>query len=207
MNNKQSLTDRNSKLKLVAVTKGRSIEQILEMLEKTDAKRIGENRLQEAKEKFPKLPAELEKHFLGKLQSRKIPEIVQLFDVIQSVENLEQAKFISKEAKEIKVFLQINISDLPQRSGCHPDEALKLIKEIQSLPHINLIGVMGMASQNPDSIRKEFQLLKSLQANLPECSMGMSGDYQIAIEEGSTMLRLGTALFTEPVLQFPVKFE
>lgn len=202
-----TLQEEKLNLKLVAVTKEKSVPGILEMLKRTGAKRIGENRLKEAEEKFPNLPKEIEKHFIGKLQSRKIRKIVELFDVIQSLENLEQAKAISKRAGDLgrimKCMLQINISRLPQRSGAKADEAKTLITEIQKLPNIKLIGVMGMASTEKRKAREEFKLLKSLQANLPECSMGMSDDYQIAIEEGSTMLRLGRILFEENLPNLP----
>ncbi len=162
------------------------------MLKESGVTRIAENRLEEALEKFPLLP-NLEKHFIGKLQSRKIKKIVENFDVIQSVENFEQAQKISKCGKKIKIMLEINISGKENRSGTKPDEAKKLISEIKKLPNIELIGVMGITTrENP---REEFRLLKSLQGDLKECSMGMSEDYKIAIEEGSTMLRLGRILF------------
>lgn len=162
------------------------------MLKESKLTRIAENRLEEALEKFPNLP-NLEKHFIGKLQSKKIKKIVENFDVIQSVESIEQAEKISKCGKKIKIMLEINISGKENRSGAKPDEAKKLISEIKRLPNIELIGVMGIASkENP---REEFKLLKSLQGDLAECSMGMSEDYEIAIEEGSTMLRLGRILF------------
>jgi len=203
MKTKETLTGYREKLKLVAVIKGKSPEEVRKMIKKTGVKRIGENRIQEAEGKFQELPGNLEKHFIGKLQSRKIPKIVQLFDVIQSVETLDQAKKISKQGKTIGIFLQINISNLPQRSGCKPEEAKKQIEEIQRLPNIKLLGVMGIASPNPQKARQEFKLLKSLQGDLPECSMGMSSDYKIAIEEGSTMLRLGRILFEEPLPKLP----
>lgn len=199
-------------LKLVAVTKGRTVPEILKMLKLTGAKCIGENRLKEAKDKLPELMSELkktgakieiEKHFIGKLQSRKIPQIVQLFDVIQSVENLKQAKRISECGKQIKIMLQVNISGLSQRGGAKPKETEKLIEEIKKLPNIELIGVMGLASQDPEKAKKEFHLLKSLQGNLQECSMGMSEDWQTAVKEGSTMLRIGRLLFEENLPSLP----
>lgn len=202
-----SLTEAEPKLKRVAVTKGQSVEAILSMLKRTGIQRVAENRLKEALEKFPQLPKNLEKHFIGKLQSRKIPQIVDQFDVIQSVESLEQAEQISKQGKKMPIFLQVNISGLPQRNGCPISETKKCIEAIQKLPHIKLLGVMGMASPSPQKARQEFKKLKALQGNLPECSMGMSSDYQIAIEEGSTMLRIGSALFKDPPLQFPANFE
>lgn len=192
-------------LKLLAVTKGRTVPEILKMLIKTKLTRIGENRIEEAEEKLPILETalqantKLEKHFIGKIQSRKIRRIVALFDTIQSVENLTQAEKISKAAKEfnktIQIFLQINLTGLPQRAGAKPKEAMALIQEIQKLPNTKLIGVMGIASEDRSKAKAQFALLKSLQNDLPECSMGMSKDYDLAIKAGSTMLRLGSALF------------
>ena len=183
------------KLKLVLVTKKHEPEEILKILAEFKIKRIAENRLEEAEKKFPLLP-DLEKHYIGKLQSRKIKKIFDLFDVIQTVESFEQAEKINEFGKK-KIMIQINISDLPQRSGVATSKADKLISEIKNLENIDLIGVMGMASQDRSEARKQFKILKSLQGNLEECSMGMSDDFQIAIEEGSTMLRLGRILFED----------
>lgn len=187
------------KLKLLIVSKGRRVDEIRRVLAETGATRVGENRLEEAEAKFPLLPADLEKHFIGKLQSRKIRRIVELFDVIQSVENLEQAQKISRSAlgfgKTMKIFLEVNLSGLLQRSGAALSEVCALSEKFPTLANVELIGVMGMATPNPEEARAQFRLLKSLQADLPECSMGMSDDYLIAIEEGATMLRLGKILF------------
>lgn len=203
MNNKPKLSGNQRKLKLVVVTKKRSVEEIKTLHKKIAFTRIAENRLDEAKKKFPKLDPGLEKHFIGKLQSRKIKDIVKLFDVIQSLENFEQAQKINACGEAIKVFLQVNTSGQKQRSGCTIKEAPGLIKLIQALPNLNLIGVMGMASQSPELARKEFSILKSLQGDLAECSMGMSNDWGIALEEGSTMLRLGSTLFKEDLPPLP----
>jgi PLP dependent protein len=224
MNLDEILANSDENLKLLAVTKGRTVPQILTMLEETSITRIGENRLEEAMEKLLPLKAKwatkhpnnpLEKHFIGKLQSRKISKIVKFFDVIQSVETIEQAEKISaaaaisgpaESAKNIQTFIQVNISSLPQRSGAPADltQLQELAAKITALPNINLIGLMGMASQDPQKVRQEFRTLKSLQTALTqthpqitECSMGMSSDYKIAIEEGSTMIRLGRVLFED----------
>lgn len=192
MNVLSTLSDKFPNLKVVAVTKNRTIKEIQSLLKNNKVTGIAENRLEEALEKLPFL-AKIERYFIGKLQSRKIKKIVENFDVIQSLETLKQAEKISSCGKKIKVFLEINISEKENRSGANPKESKKLIEEIKKLPNIELVGVMGIASkENP---RKEFKLLKSLQGDLPECSMGMSEDYEIAIEEGSTMLRLGRILF------------
>lgn len=194
------VTEKNQSLKLVLVSKGRSAQEIKKVLEGSRISKIAENRLEEAELKFRELEL-LEKHFIGKLQSRKIRKIVELFDVIQSVESLEQAQKISHFAGEIgkvmDVFIEVNLSGLPQRSGATPAEVPGLISVVRLLPHVRLQGVMGMATPDPEEARKQFRLLKSLQGNLSECSMGMSDDYLLAIEEGSTMLRLGRVVFEQ----------
>jgi pyridoxal phosphate enzyme (YggS family) len=193
------LAEERPNLKVLAVSKGRSVLEIQNLIALTGLTRIAENRLAEALLKFSELPLGLERYFIGKLQSRKIPKIVELFDVIQSVENLEQAKLISECGKPIQIFLQVNLSRRSNRSGVLPEELSDLISAVQSLPHVNLIGLMGMASPieelGENGVRAEFKLLKSLQGSLDECSMGMSADFEIALEEGSSMIRLGTILF------------
>jgi PLP dependent protein len=196
-----NLSEDNRKLKCLAVTKGRSVSEISEVINRTGFTRIGENRLEEA-EKLTHFP-DLEKHYLGKLQSRKIAKIVKLFDVIQSVETLKQAESINKQEKNIRIYLQVNLDGDQKRSGCRPSEVTALITKIQKLPYLKLKGLMGMASQNSEKARAQFRVLKSLQAGLDECSMGMSSDYEIAIEEGSTMLRLGRCLFDKNTLSLP----
>lgn len=192
MNVLSTLSDKFPNLKVVAVTKNRKVEEVSNLLKQNKVHAIAENRLEEALEKLDFLP-KIEKHFIGKLQSRKIKKIVENFDVIQSLESLKQAEKISICGKKTKVMLEINISGKENRSGANPKEVKKLIEEIKKLPNVELIGVMGIASkENP---QEEFKLLKSLQGDLPECSMGMSEDYEIAIKEGSTMLRLGRILF------------
>lgn len=194
------VTDKNQSLKLVLVSKGRSVQEVQKVLASTRISRIAENRVEEAEEKFREL-IPLEKHFIGKLQSRKIRRIIELFDVIQSMESLEQAQKISRFAGELgkvmDIYIEVNLSGLPQRSGAEPAEVPNLIKAVRELPNVRLQGVMGMATPDPEEARAQFKFLKSLQGDLPECSMGMSDDYPLAIEEGTTMLRLGRVVFEQ----------
>lgn len=192
--------------KLVLVIKNRNIEEILNVLRKTGIKRIAENRLESAEKKFALLPPNIEKHYIGKLRSRKIKRIVQLFDVIQSLENTDQAVKINSLNKKMKVMIQVNISRLPRRSGVLPEHFSELAKSLGEFKNIELIGVMGMASPDQKKARVEFGLLKKLQGNLEECSMGMSDDYLIAIKEGATMLRLGRVMFEDGLPQ-TLKYE
>lgn len=199
MDSQLKLTDVIKKLKLLAVTKNRSISEIQNLYDSQGVKRMGENRLKEALEKISQLPEDIEWHFIGKLQSRKIRSIVEHFDVIQSVENFEQATKISECGLSVQIMVQVNISRREGRSGVMPEQADALIAKLKQLPHIELIGVMGMASPlsevSEEVVLNEFNVLKDLQGELPECSMGMSGDWPLAVEAGSTMLRLGRSLF------------
>ena len=214
---------------LVAVTKSVGIEETNEVI-KAGVRAIGENRIEDAEKKFPHL-LPVEKHFIGQIQSRKIKRIVELFDVIQSVGSIEHLQRIENEAdkqqKDIRVLLQFNISGEKQRGGFNPEELGKIIQAIASDPlsansreladkgkiilairHVEIIGVMGMASQTNDMaiVRKQFRLLKSIRDELrttypaiTELSMGMSDEYKIAIEEGATMLRIGRLLFSNTI--------
>lgn len=177
------------------VTKGRTVHEINDVLAKTGLNRIAENRIEEADLKFPRLSHQIEKHYIGKLQSRKIRYITRLFDVIQTLENKKQAQAINDQNRPIKVMIQVNLDGDPARSGCQPDEFEDLKSYVLALPNLELIGVMGMASQDESKALGQFKMLKSLQGELAECSMGMSGDYPLAIEAGATMLRLGRQLF------------
>ncbi|QQR54973.1 YggS family pyridoxal phosphate-dependent enzyme [Candidatus Peregrinibacteria bacterium] len=203
------ITDSSSRYKVLAVTKGRSAAEIVKLLRENPVLfRIGENRVEEASEKFEELRIllgdrfeRLEKYFIGKLQSRKIKDVARLFDGVQSVENLEQAQKLSDAAlklgKTLRIYIEVNVSGLSQRSGVSPEAFKDLLEAAWVLPGLKVEGVMGMATREPELARQQFRLLKSLQGALPECSMGMSQDYVLAIEEGATLLRLGTVLFEE----------
>ena len=163
-------------VRLVAITKNRSLEEIKELIEAgiTD---IGENRLKEAKEKIPHLPKNITKHFIGRLQTNKVREVVQLFDVIQSVDSLKLAKKIDQECakiarptgssgrgKKMPVLIQINTSDESQKGGVSPDEAFDLIKETAKLHNIQVQGLMTIAlhSDDENKVRECFVKLKLL---------------------------------------------
>lgn len=203
------ITDSSFRFKLLIVTKGHSAEEVAALLrENPRFFRIGENRVEEAEEKFLELRTmigkefeRLEKHFIGKLQSRKIKEVARLFDVVQSVETEEQARRLSDAAgalgKTLKVFIEVNLTGLPGRSGVLPTDFTPLREAVLDLPHLHLQGVMGMASPDVSLAAEALRGLKTLQGKLEDCSMGMSGDYAQALEAGSTMLRLGRLIFEE----------
>lgn len=186
----------------MAVTKNRTIPQIKEAIQ-AGITCIGENRVQEAAQKLPLLPSSVEKHFIGHLQTNKVKQAVELFDVIESVDSLRLAKKISEEAvlqnKTMTVFLEINIANDPRKYGLTPDQARTLLPQFQTLSNLKISGLMTIVPyfKNPEQTRPFFKKMKKLQTelNLPELSMGMSNDYHIAIKEGSTIMRLGTVIF------------
>lgn len=196
---------------IIAVTKHRTVNEILEVI-KAGATDIGENRVREARDKFPFLPDTVRKHFIGRIQSNKIREIVRLFDMIQSADNLKILHKIDTEARAINkvmpVLIQVNTSNEPQKGGVKPAEAEKIIRQASDLRNIRVEGLMTMAARSDDKKKagKYFRRLKTLSDKLqkkslfhvqkPYLSMGMSGDYMIAIEEGANMVRIGRGLFS-----------
>ncbi|WP_406669949.1 YggS family pyridoxal phosphate-dependent enzyme [Methanolobus sp. ZRKC4] len=195
-------------IKLVSVTKTIDAERINESI-RAGATIIGENRVQEFEEKFDEiLPCE--KHLIGHLQTNKVKKAVQLFDVIQSVDSLKLIQEIDRKAMDIekvqKVFLQVNIGNEPQKYGFGQDEIRQIIPEISSLKNIQVTGLMCIPPfVTPDQVRPYFKQMKALfdemklencsNINIRELSMGMSNDYMAAIEEGATMVRVGSAIF------------
>jgi len=197
-------------VKVVAVTKTRPFSFIEESY-RAGVYAIGENRIQEAEKKLkqPEITPGLIHRFIGHLQSNKVNKCLNIFDTIDSVNSHKLARKISNRASElgrkVPVLLQINTSGESQKSGFNPeqvDEMLACISEKNIL--VEGLMTIGPNTKNQGEIRKSFaglhMLLESLNAqtgekNLRELSMGMSGDYELAVEEGSTMVRLGTVLF------------
>ena len=170
---------------------------------------FGENKVQEAKAKIPLCPVKLRWHFIGHLQSNKCRDAVQLFSMIQSVDSLSLAQEINKRADEaaktMPVLLEINLAGEASKFGYQPQALLAELNQINALPRIEVHGLMTVPPWSPDAenSRPHFRRLRELKeeceqalgAPLPHLSMGMSGDFEVAIEEGSTMVRIGTALF------------
>ncbi len=170
---------------------------------------FGENKIQEAKAKIPLCPGKLRWHFIGHLQSNKCRDAVELFEMIESVDSLPLAREISKRceqvAKAMPVLLEVNLAGEASKFGYRPEQLLAELKEINSLPRIEIHGLMTVPpwSSEPEKSRVHFQRLHDLKKQaeqmlgvpLPHLSMGMSGDFEIAIEEGATIIRVGTALF------------
>lgn len=194
-------------IQLVAVTKHRPVTDILAVIQ-AGIKDLGENRLQEIEKKYDsRLFHELERngvrlHFLGHLQKNKVNKVVRLCDVIQSVDSLELARLINRAAerlgKIIPIFLELNLTGEEQKFGLREEELTPLVPPVQTLQHLHLRGFMCMGKVGDEIVtrtvfRKCRELVRSFR--LPEVSMGMSEDYRIAIEEGTTMVRLGTMIF------------
>jgi PLP dependent protein len=196
---------------LVAVTKTRSIDEIKEAIN-AGIKIIGENKIQEAENKFRELKDYFRKnddefHFIGHLQSNKVKKAVEMFDVIQTVDSLKIAEEINKVAEEKnkiqRIFIEVNIGTELQKSGVIPEGVINLVKKIISLKNIKLEGLMCIPpySDTPEDSRKYFKEIKNIfdESNLKYLSMGMTNDYNIAIEEGSNMIRIGRGIFGERI--------
>lgn len=192
---------------LIAVSKGFPAETIQEAY-KAGLPVFGENRIQEAEEKIKALPNAAKWHLIGHLQSNKAPKALELgFDLIQSVDSLKLAETLSRRqspGKTQRVLLEINVAEEKQKSGLVPHEAVTVFEQIRKLPGIQVDGLMcmGPAETDPEAMRPYFKRAKSIfeemkekDTNIHVLSMGMSQDFEVAIEEGSTMVRVGKAIF------------
>lgn len=197
-------------IKIVAVSKFASVSQILEAIE-SGIEIVGESRVQEAKKKQSEigfLTNKPEWHLIGHLQKNKVKEAVRLFEIIHSVDNIEIAKEIDKWAANInkiqQVLIQVNISGEKTKFGISYSEVQNLIKQINLLHNIRIQGLMTIAPlvDDPEDARQYFRLLFQIReefrtiADLKYLSMGMTDDFEIAIEEGSNMVRIGRAIFS-----------
>ncbi|MFH1335819.1 MAG: YggS family pyridoxal phosphate-dependent enzyme [Candidatus Zixiibacteriota bacterium] len=197
-------------IKLVAVTKTVEPARIKEAIE-LGVKIIGENRVQEAEEKFKKITEKVEKHLVGHLQTNKVKKALELFDLIQSVDSVHLAEEISKRSlekgKTMEVLVEVNTSGEKTKFGVEPEQTVPLVESISKLEGIIIKGLMtiGLFSDDPKATRPCFKRLKVLfdeieSAKIPNVemrylSMGMTGDFEVAIEEGSNMVRIGTGIF------------
>lgn len=204
-----------SNVELVAVSKTKSNEAILEAYN-AGQRIFGENRVQELTDKYDALPKDIEWHMIGHLQSNKVKYIAPFVSLIHGVHDFKLLKEINKRAKNedriIDVLIQFHIAQEDSKSGFNFDEAKEMLEDEQfiKLENINVRGVMGMATftDNKELIRDEFRTLNNyflvfksnffkFNDNFSIISMGMSGDYEIAIEEGSNMVRIGSTIFGE----------
>lgn len=204
-----------SDVKLVCVSKFHPAETVMEAYDAGE-RIFGESRVQELVQKQPELPADIQWHFIGHLQTNKIKFIVPFVKLIHGVDSWKVLNEINKQAekaaKKTACLLQVHIADEETKFGFSEEELIDLISgnELQNLHNVQIAGLMGMATftEDENQVRKEFRTLKVLFDKIKseyfsddeafcELSMGMSQDYQIAIEEGSTMIRIGTSIFGE----------
>jgi hypothetical protein len=195
---------------LLAVTKGQPPD-VVRAAANLGLALFGENRVQEARAKIGQCPSRLRWHMIGHLQSNKCRDAVHFFEMIQSVDSLALAqeidKWADKAAKTMPILLEVNIAGESSKFGYPPDRLLAELAEINRLKHVEIHGLMTVApwAEEPEKVRPIFRRLRELKdecgeilgAPLPHLSMGMSGDFEVAIEEGATLVRVGTALFGE----------
>ncbi len=200
-----------SDIRIVAVSKTVSADQIKAAMN-DGVTLFGENYIQEAREKITTLShLSASWHFIGHLQSNKAKYAVRLFDLIHSVDSVKLAEEIDRQAKRIdkiqEILIQVNVADEETKSGVSPEEAPGLVRAIAPLDHVRIKGLMTMPPffDAPEKVRPYFKALRKLSRDLArqnitnvemrELSMGMSGDFEAAISEGATLVRIGTAIF------------
>ena len=212
--NAAEVCDRNPEgISLVTVSKTVSIENVHKAID-AGATILGENYVQEARDKISALGNfPVNWHFIGHLQSNKAKYAVKLFDLIHSVDSLKLARELNKQARKNakiqQILIQVNISQEETKSGISVDDTINLIGEISRLENLSIKGLMTMPPffNQPERVRPFFAALRHLRdqiqktpfpnVSMDELSMGMTGDFEVAIEEGATMVRVGTAIFGE----------
>jgi PLP dependent protein len=200
-----------NEVKLLLATKTVEPNQIIEAVSLGETI-IGENKVQEAVSKYPSIQQlSVEKHFIGNLQTNKVKQIIEITDVIQSVDRISLVKELDKQltklSKTMDILVQVNSSYEDTKSGVRPEETISFIKEVAQYQTLNIKGLMtiGANSEKEVLVRKSFSMIKELSLEISTLglrnvsmdilSMGMSSDLSIAIEEGSTMVRVGSAIF------------
>lgn len=195
-------------VRLLAVSKKMDSEK-LRVLWRLGQRLFGENRVQEARVKIPEMPAGGEWHFIGGLQTNKAKDAVECFDVIESVDRLDLAQELQKRlevaGKRMRIMLEVNVGGEVAKHGCVPENAGKLLQAVMPLARLEVVGLMAIPPfrEDPEMARPFFSMLREIRDRLqdshglplPELSMGMSHDFPVAIAEGATLVRIGTALF------------
>lgn len=186
---------KRSDVTLVAVSKTFPAEFVEEAIA-AGVTHVGENRVQEARDKKPLVRGAARWHLIGHLQSNKVKDAIRIFDVIETVDSVDLAQKIARASETARdVLLQVNVGDEPQKSGVVPADVEAVARQVRAIGGVNLIGLMAIPPIG-DS-RPHFRRLREIrdQIGLEHLSMGMSEDFEIAIEEGSTMVRIGRAIF------------
>ena len=197
---------------LIAVSKTKPVE-MLQTIYDAGSRDFGENKVQEMCDKIEQLPTDIRWHMIGHLQTNKVKYIVGRVSLIHSVDSLHLAQEIEKQAAKLDVIvpilIEVNIAEEESKFGIHKEETISLVREVATLPHIRIQGLMTIAPyvENPEVNRAYFRGIKQLSVDIArenidnvsmDClSMGMTGDYEVAIEEGATMVRVGTGIFGE----------
>lgn len=197
---------------LINVSKTKPVELLLEAYA-CGTRDFGENKVQEILDKYDKLPNDVRWHMIGHLQRNKVKYIVDKVYMIHSVDSLRLAEEISKEAVkkqvEVKILIEVNVAEESTKFGITTEETIQLVRDVAKLPNISIEGLMTIAPfvENPEENRHYFAKLRELSVDITKknidnvsigvLSMGMTGDYQVAIEEGATMIRVGTGIFGE----------
>ena len=195
---------------LIAVSKTKPLFMLEEAYE-AGARDFGENKVQEILEKHPKMPEDARFHMIGHLQRNKVKQVLPHAVLIHSVDSYRLAEQISQEAGKLgitaKILLEVNVAKEESKFGMMPEEVPEMVEQISLLPHLQIEGLMTIAPfvDDPEKNRPVFQKLYQLSVdikkknidnvNMSVLSMGMTGDYQVAVEEGSTMIRVGTGIF------------
>lgn len=193
---------------MICVSKFHTNEAIMQAYQAGE-RDFGESRMQELLPKHEALPKDIRWHFIGHLQTNKVKMIVPFVHLIHSVDSLRLLECINREAEKIgrtvRVLLEVHVAKEETKSGFTPEELLSLDLPLSTLNHVEICGIMGMATNTDDQqeIRRSFREIKNLAHSLPIeqpiISMGMSDDYLLAIQEGSTMLRIGSSIFGERI--------
>ena len=197
---------------LIAVTKTKPVEMLQEAYD-WGSRNFGENKVQEIMDKYDKLPSDIQWHMIGHLQRNKVKYIVDKVCLIHSVDSYRLAEEINIQAKKrgvvVPILIEVNIADEQSKFGVRPEETMQLVREISSLDGVSIRGLMCIAPYVVDSEENRlfFRKIKALSIDIEKenidnvsmdiLSMGMTGDYEVAIEEGATMVRVGTGIFGE----------
>ena len=197
---------------LIAVSKTKPVHMLQEIYD-LGVRDFGENKVQELTDKEPQLPADLRWHMIGHLQRNKVKQVIDKAVLIHSVDSVRLAKAIEAEAAKkdiiVQILLEVNVAEEDSKFGLKLDEVLPAVEEIATMPHVRIKGLMTIAPfvENPEENRTVFAQLQKLSVDIAEknidnvsvdiLSMGMTNDYQVAIEEGATMIRVGTGIFGE----------
>ena len=197
---------------LIAVSKTKPVSMLQEVYD-LGIRDFGENKVQELSDKYPQMPSDMTWHMIGHLQRNKVKQVIDKAALIHSVDSIRLAEAIESEAakKEIvvNILLEVNVAEEDSKFGLKVEEVLPAVEQIATFPHVRIKGLMTIAPfvENPEENRTVFARLQKLSVDIAEknidnvsvgiLSMGMTNDYQVAIEEGATMIRVGTGIFGE----------